>query len=876
MSDMIKPGNEGNPRAWHALTAAEVCAQLESDGLAGLDAAEAARRLSTYGPNRLHKAKEVRIWEIFFEEACEPMILLLIVTGVLYALWGGLRDALTILGVILVLVWVEIYNEYRAKRAIAALRKLSAPFAVVRRNGQLREIPAETVVPGDVILIEAGKRVPADARLLEAYGLEADESVLTGESVPNEKDASVVCPEATLPADRHNLVFAGTTITRGRGEAVAFATGAATELGHIAGLTAEVKEPRTPLQTTMRELTRWMVWFALGFSTLVGLLGWLRSGQPLQLMLLTGLSMAFATIPEELPIIITMVLALGSHRLSRQRAIVKRLRAAETLGSVTTIVTDKTGTLTRNRMELSLLEPESSRRHILELGALCSSASESDGDFLGDPLETALLRAAAEEGLDIGTVRSEHPLRDAYTPDGSRKRMSVVYERDGRLACAVKGAPEAVLPRCDRMMAKGIEQAMDEPDRRHVLERASSMAGEGLRVIAFGEKLVSGGRPTQEDAESDLLFVGLVGLADPPRPEVKAAIESCKSAGIRPVLVTGDHPSTALAVARQIAFGNGSRLLTGQDLAGLPDASLKQEINQVSIFARTNPEDKLRLVRAFQEQGKVVAVTGDGVNDAPALAAADIGIAMGETGSDVAREAADIVLADDNFATIVTAIEQGRLIFANLRKGVRYYLACKLALIGSTLLPALVQAPVPFTPVQIILMELFMDLAAAAAFVVERPESHLMSLPPRNQESRFMDRDMVAGIVRAAAGLFAAVAFAYLFSWFRGRALVEAQSIAFVTWLAAHVFLAFNLRSDHESLALLGLFSNRLMAFWAAAALAFSVLATQMPAAQAVFKTAALSGQDWVLAIGAAAAGTFWMEVRKWFLNARGGRPQVC
>jgi Ca2+-transporting ATPase len=813
----------------------------------------------------LRKVKEVKIWQVFFDEVREPMILLLIVTGVLYALWGALKDALTILAVILVLVWVEIYNEFRAKKAIAALHKLAAPTTIVRRGGLFGEIPAERVVPGDLITLETGCKVPADARLLEAYGLEADESLLTGESVPVEKDASAILPEPTPLAERRNLVFAGTTIARGRGIVLVVATGMSTELGHIAHLTAEVREPRTPLQLTMRELTRWMVWLALGFSSLVPLLGWLWGGQPLHLMLLTGLSMAFATIPEELPIIITMVLALGSHRLSQRHAIVKRLKAAETLGSVAVIVTDKTGTLTQNRMEVSIIDPEVSRIRILELGVLCSTAIESSGDFIGDPLETALLRAAKHAGLDVDTVRREHPLRDAFTADSGRKRMSVVYERDARLACAVKGAPEAVLPRCDRRRTKGVEQPLDAATRQQLLAHAGAMAGEeGLRVIAFAEKMMAGGSLTQEAVESELIFVGLAGLADPPRPEVKGAIESCRAGGIRPVLVTGDHPLTAMAVARQIGMVDDGHLLAGQDLAALSDEELSKEVNRVSVFARTNPEDKMRLVRILQEQRKVVAVTGDGVNDAPALAAADIGIAMGETGTDVAREAAGIVLADDNFATIVRAVEQGRLIYANLRKGVRYYLACKMALIGATLLPVLLRVPVPFAPIQIILMELFMDLAAAAAFVVEPPESDLMRQPPRDPRTPIMNREMLAGIASAAAGLFAAVAFAYLYSWYTGRGLAGAQSVAFVTWLLGHVFLAFNLRSENEPLMRLGPFTNRLMTLWAVAAIGFSLIATVTPGAEAAFKTIPLSGRDWALATVCAAIGTFWIETRKW------------
>ncbi len=856
---------------WHTLTANDVCAQAGVESLAGLSDAEARERLAQFGPNRLREAKREPLWEIFLEELREPMILLLLVTGVLYALWGDLTDALTIFGVILTLVGVEAFNEHRAARVIATLRQLAEPTALVRRDTRPLEIPTQEVVPGDVILLQAGRRVPADARLLEAYSLAVDESSLTGESLPVEKAADLILPEATALAERHNLVFAGTMVTRGRGAAAVVATGIETEWGRVADLAREVEAPPTPLQQTMRELTRWLVWVALGFSVAVPLLGWLLGRQSLRQMLLTGLALSFATIPEELPILITLVLALGGYRLSRQRAIVKRLRAAETLGAVTVIAMDKTGTLTENRLRVAHLHPESVGHKLLELGVLCNDALHNGGGSIGDPLETALLRAAREAGLDVDGLRRAYPLRDEFTFDNARKRMSIVYERGGGLWIAVKGAPEAVLALSTRQWTEAHERVLAETDRQSLLAAAAQMAGQGLRVLAFAEKTVPMGRLSQDEAEADLAFVGLAGLADPPRPEAKAAIAACRSAGIRLLMVTGDHSLTAKAVAGQVGLDGQAHLLTGPELDALSDEALQEAVGHVSLYARTTPAHKLRIVRALRERGDVVAVTGDGINDAPALVAADIGVAMGETGSDVAREAADIVLTDDNFATLVHAVEEGRVLFANLQKGVRYYLACKVALISATLLPALLRVPVPFAPIQIILMELFMDLAASATFTAEPAEPDLMRRPPRQPHAPFMDRAMAGSIFSAAAGLFAAVSVAYLVTWYSGAALAKAQTMAFVTWLLGHVLLALTLRSEREPLWRMGLFSNRLMMGWGAATVAFILFATLTPGTQTALKTVSLRGGEWALVVAMALVGTLWREAHKWLL-ARSSR----
>ncbi len=865
---------------WHSLSAQEIAARLGVQPASGLSTQEARRRLEQYGPNRLRERKRISFWGVFAEEVREPMILLLLITGVLYSVWGKLSDALTIFVVILTLVSVEVWNEWRAKRTIAALGELAELTAPLRRAGRTVEVPVEEVVPGDILLVEAGRRIPADARLLEAYGLAVDESTLTGESVPVEKNADQAVPTSAPLAERSDMVFAGTTVTRGRGTGVIVATGMSTELGRIAGLTAEVRAPRTPLQLAMRQLSGYLVWLALTFSILVPLLGFFVAHQDLQQMVLTGLSLAFATIPEELPIIITMVLALGAFRLARHNAVAKYLQAVETLGDVTAIATDKTGTLTENRMRVERLYPTEQGRALLELGIMANDAEPSGGDFAGDPLDTALLRAARDEGLDPARYRQEHPLRNEYTFDNIRKRMSVVYQPDSQDLCrvAVKGAPESVLPLCFNEHAGDGIRPLAGDGREQIMQVVAQMAAKGLRVVALADKMVGDCRLGQEEAEAGLNLAGLVAFADPPRPEAAGSIAACRSAGIRPMMVTGDHPLTARAIAAQIGLDGAAPVLTGPELDALSDQELQQRVEQVSIYARTTPEHKLRIVNALHANGERVAVTGDGVNDAPALAAADIGVAMGETGTDVAREAADIVLADDNFQTIVRAIREGRVLFDNLTKGVRYYLAVKVALVSVTLLPVLLGVPVPFAPVQIILMELFMDLAASTTFVAEPPEAGLMQRPPRDPRAPFMSRAMVTSILASAAGLFAAVTAAYLYTWYHNIGLpgadpaavtTYAQTMAFVTWLLGHVFLAVNLRSQGVSLLRLGLFSNRLMIWWALATVAFLLVVTLVPGLRGVFRVTVLSARDWGIALGLAVVGTFWIEGWKWI---RGGR----
>jgi P-type Ca2+ transporter type 2C len=855
--------SEARNTLWHTAAMDEITTQLGSSLSDGLTSREAQARLVQVGLNTLNAEKKEPFWGEFLEELREPMVLMLLVTGVLYAIWGELGDAVTIFAIILALNTVEVVNERRSKKAIASLRKLAEPITSVRRDGYFQEIPVEQVVPGDLVLLQAGHRVPADARLLETFGLSVDESSLTGESLPVEKNTDPLVNPNTPLAERYNMVYSSTLVSRGKGTAVVVLTGMATEIGRIAGMARQVKEPRTPLQNMMDDLSQALIWFALGFSVLVPLVGILFAHQPPKQMLLTGLSLAFATIPEEMPIIITMVLSLGAFRLSKKHAIVKRLNTVESLGSVTVIATDKTGTLTENRIKATCFEPEGLKNRLLEIGVLCNDALQDGAEFTGDPVDTALLRAAQRTGLDLKVLRGAHTMLNEFPFDNQRKRMSTVSIKNGQPWAAVKGAPESVLAACTQQVQDKRVISLSAASRQVILDKVDQMAADGLRVLAFAERALPEANCDQGTVESQLTFVGLVGLQDPPRLEVQQAITTCQRAGIRVIMITGDHPLTARAIAQQVGLKGHSKVVTGPELDFLSGEALQDLVKHAGIYARTTPEHKLRIVQALQANGERVAVTGDGVNDAPALSAADIGVAMGATGTDVAREAAAMVLADDNFTTILHAVKEGRLIFENLKKGVRYYLTCKLALVLITLLPTLLLVPVPFAPLQIILMELFMDLMAAAAFVAEKPEADLLDQKPRDPKARFMDKAMISSIVTSSLGLFAAVTGVYLITWYGTRAVVTSQTVAFFAWLIGHVLLAFNMRSERQPILRLGLASNRLMIIWGVAIATFLILISIIPGAQPWMKITTLTAPQWSMILGAAFIGTFWIEVRK-------------
>ncbi len=855
----------------------------------GLSSTEAEARLEQYGPNRLAQERRLTFLAVFWEEVREPMILLLLVVGILYSVWGAARDAITIFSVIAVLVLVEIFTEYRAKKAVNSLRRLSPPTARVLRDGVTTEVLAAGLVPGDILLIGTGDLVPADARLLEAYGIEADESALTGESLPVAKSTEAVAEE-TLVAERINFVYTGTMITRGKGAAVVTSTGMETELGRIQGLVWEAKEPKTPLQLAMKQLAGLLVYVAIFFSAIIPVIGIIQ-GKAYKEMVLTGLSLSFATIPEELPIIITMVLGVGAFTLSKRGVLVKRLKAAETLGSVTVIATDKTGTITENRMRLSFLGGPASGgstgafhagslsdadRLMLTIGMLTSDVLRTDGEYLGDPMEVAIYRAAQEAGLPANGDGGELRLQCEYSFGSDRKVGSSVYTDGATQIAYVKGAPEAVMQRSDRILRAGEVMPLTEEDGRAIAAMIERLAREAMRVLAFAYR-EGGDCSSPAGTEDKLIFAGLAGFLDPPREGVSEAVRATSDAGMRSIVISGDHPVTVERIAAQVGIDTSRGILTGTQLDGMDDAVLKDKLQSISLFARTAPEHKYRIVNALRSSGEVVAVTGDGINDAPALKTADIGIAMGETGTDVAKETADMVLTDDSYVSVVSGVREGRKIFDNLSKGVRYYLACKLALVLILVVPVVLNIPFPLAPIQIILLELFMDIAASATFVAEPAEFNLMSRPPRDPSRRFVDREMMLTILAGSISLAAAVTFNYLFVYYtKGHDTSLAQTVAFGTWLAGHVMLAINMRSTKEPLYRLGFFANKAMLLWAVLAIGFFALVTLIEPLRNVVHVVSLSWKYWLAILAVTFIATFWMEAKKvaFMAMARLGREK--
>ncbi|MBC3194713.1 cation-transporting P-type ATPase [Pseudonocardia sp. C8] len=845
----------------HAAAADAVAEQYGTDPAAGLSSAEAADRLVRHGPNRRVEPRRVTFRHVLADEITEPMMLLLVAVAVLYGLWGTPSDTVAIVVIIAAVVLVEVFAEFRAKSVIAALGELTAPTTPVLRDGRTRSIRSEELVPGDVVPLAAGARVPADLRLTETWGLRVDEAALTGESVTVPKDARRVVDDDADLGDRANLAFAGTTVAAGRGRGVVVATGTDTEIGRITGLVLAARPPRTALQQAMRDLSKALASVAIGFSVLVPLVGAL-TGEPWREMVLTGLTLAFATVPEELPIIISLVLGLGAYRLSQHRGLVRRLRAAETLGTVTVLATDKTGTLTENRMAVARTVPAGvCDDELIALGAACTETSpEPDGGWSGDPTDVAFLVAARERGL---TVPGEPVQRFAFDP--ARETMTVVL--DGGTASSAggsrmntassaggsrmntvitTGSPESVLARC-------------RPADRPLLDRAERMAEQGLRVIAVATRQASGIPADVDDAERDLVPAGLVGLSDPPRAGAAEAVSAAHRAGIRVVMVTGDHPACARAIAARLGIGDGT-LLTGRDLERLDDHELAATVATTSLFARVTPEHKLRLVEALQARGEVVAVTGDGVNDAPALARADVGVALGASGTDVARDAADLVLADDDVTTLTRALREGRTLHDNLRKGVTYYLACKVGLVATAATGVVAGLAIPFAPIHIVVLEMFMDIAGSATFAVEPAERDAMDRPPRDPTARFLNRALVTDLLAGGASLFVAVGGLYL--------VTGSQTVAFVGWLSGYLALAWVMRTDRTPLLRAGLLANRFLPAWTAVTAVAVVVIMTVPVLREALRLVPLTAPQWVAAVLVPVVAVAWIEVRK-LLRAR-------
>ena len=755
----------------------------------GLTSQEAQKLLKKFGPNEIFKSKKINFWSIFWEEVKEPMILLLLVVGFFYSWWGELEDALTILIVIVLLVLIEVFNEFRAKKAIFSLEKIAAPKTKVLRDSQIISIDSKEIVPGDILILSLGTKIAADAKLIRALDIEIDESALTGESNPVFKKEG-------------DEIYAGTIVIKGEGEAKTIKTGKSTKMGEIVATLKTKKPPKTNLQIMMKDLAGKLVYVALFFSVLVPVIGIIR-GNDIKEMILTGLSLSFAVIPEELPIIVTMVLGLGAYSLSKNNFLIKSVKSAEVLGSATVIVTDKTGTITTGDLKISNVFPLEKRQEVLEKAALTISP------YSISKLEKAILDETGDKILENFEIYRQRNLTSE-----TKTKAFILKNKDTILV--VSGAPEKIFEKCKKI-DKDLRLKLDE----------EAQNGKRLIAVAFKKLTVSQINKNFEDLEKNLDLVGLISFEDPIREGVKDTIATSKKAGIRTIMVTGDYPQTANYVAQQVGINN-SIIALGEEVEKMTAEELREIVKKVSIFARTTPNDKYRIVKALQENGEVVAVTGDGINDVLALKSADIGIAMGIKGTDVAREAAQIVLADDNYITITTGIFEGRKFFDNLTKGLKYYLAVKLALILIFLLPVILGIALPFSPIQIIVLELFMDLAASAGFVAEPKEKGIYNRKPI-KSLKLLDKKTVVDIVFKGLMLFIAVIGVYFFSLANNLSIEISRTLAFSTWIISHVFLAFVSRSDRETIFSLGIFSNKVMNYWAILAIAFLIAATQIP-----------------------------------------------
>jgi Ca2+-transporting ATPase len=854
------------PPPWHGMDVDQVAQRLDTDLASGLPQERAAARLAGYGPNEIREAKPKSPWRIFAAQFADFMIVVLLAAAVVAGALGEPEDTVAIAAIVVLNAVVGFVQEYRAERALAALRQMAALQARVVRGGEALTIPACDLVPGDVVLLEAGNAVPADLRLAEAAQLRIDEAALTGESHPVEKHPRPLDPARELAlGDRTNMAFKGTLVAYGRGRGVVVATGMHTQLGQIAGLLEQQPETKTPLQRRLAHFGKYLALAALGICAVIFAVGLLR-GEPLVRMFLTSVSLAVAAIPEALPAVVTIALALGARKMLRVNALVRRLPAVETLGSVTYICSDKTGTLTENRMRLTELwaggrsveagqttpgEPWDSLYTGL---ALCNDA-EPGGP--GDPTETALLEAAQAAGFDKRELTARLPRIDEFAFDSDRKRMTTLHQSPEGVLAFTKGAPEAVLERC-----AGGDGA--EP----VLEAAERMAERGLRVLAVARRTLPALEPGfgVDAAESNLTLLGLVGLIDPPRPEAREAVRECREAGVTPVMITGDHPATARAIAAQLGILEGSaRVMTGPEMARLAPEEFEDHAGRVRVYARVDPAQKLRIVEALQRRGEYVAMTGDGVNDAPALRRADIGVAMGRGGTDVAREAAALVLLDDNFATIVAAVREGRHIFDNIRKFVKFIMASNAAEIWTIFLAPLLGLPVPLLPIHILWTNLVTDGLPGLALAAEPPEPGVMRRPPRPPNESLFAHGLWQHMIWVGLWIAGLSIFSQAYEIRAGSPHWQTEVFTVLTLSQmAHVLAV---RSERESLFRVGVLSNLPLLGAVLLTVALQVIVVYTPVLQDVFHTAPLSAGEWALVAALCSTVFVAVEIEKWMVR---------
>ena len=890
---------------WHLLDIQDNLTNLRSDPQAGLTKSDAAQRLKEHGANELIERGGRTPFQILWEQITATMVLILIGAAVVAGLLGDYKNTISILAIVALYALLGFVQEYRAEQAIAALKKMSVPNVRVLRDGQLTEISARELVAGDVIQLETGNVIPADLRLLEAVNLRIQEAALTGESEPIEKQTAALSGDDLPLGDRRNMGYMGTIITQGRGLALVVATGMQTELGKIADLIQQVKQEDTPLQRRLDQLGKTLAGIGVAIAALIFVLGLMR-GDEIRHMLLTAVSVAVAIVPEGLPAVVTITLALGAQRMLQRQALIRKLPAVETLGSVTVICSDKTGTLTENRMTVVVLDVA---EHALDLteevgrngtlhatrglgtpaqsslslaaigGALCNDAKLIDtGDdryhTLGDPTEGALVVAAAKMGYWKSSLDSSFPRTVELPFDSERKRMTTVHHLERydptilaglevghhRYIAFTKGGVDGLLDVTTHIWVDGKSQPLDAEWRTRIEASNERLAKKGMRVLGVAFRLLDAiPEVIQTDLEQQLTLVGLFGMIDPPRAEVKDAVATCRAAGIRPVMITGDHPLTAIEIARQLGITDNGRALTGVEIENLTFDELKNVVDEVNVFARVAPEHKLRIVQALQEKGHIVSMTGDGVNDAPALRKADIGVAMGITGTDVSKEASDLVLLDDNFATIVASVREGRTIYDNIRKFVRFSVAGNIGKVLVMLLAPFLGKPLPLLPLQLLWLNLLTDGLLGLGMGVENSEADTMKRKPYSPQEGVFSRGAGAQTIWVGA-MIGALALG-LGSWYYFSDRPEWQTMIFTSLAFMQVFQALASRSSKDSLIKLGLLSNPLLAGMALLVVVLQMMVMYIPALASFFEVLPLSGCDLSIA---AAAGVVVFVVMEW------------
>ncbi len=906
----------GPPVAWHALSIDDTLRKLHSNAAEGLTSAAAAELLQVVGLNAIPPPRQRSALAMLADQFRSLIVLLLIVASAIAFVMGDVSEGIAILVVIVLNAIIGFATEQRAARALNALRDQAIPEARLRRDGVESSLPATALVPGDVIIVSAGDRVPADARVLEAVNLQADEAALTGESAAVSKQLEAVPDAEASLGDRASMLHMATVVTGGRGLAVVTATGVATEIGHVGTLLDDVADRETPLELKLAGLNRAMLVLVLVLCAIIVLAGWLR-GNPLLMMVEVGVSLAIAAVPEGLLAVTTMTLAVGMQRMARMKALVRRLPAVEALGSTTVICTDKTGTLTRNEMAVRVLLAADAHidvddaRHAtstggaaqgaglepvraaaktettalaIRIGALCNDASVSNGAngavFLGDPTEVALLKLAEDAGLPVAAMQATYPRISELPFDSVTKRMLTLHQApDGSRVVYVKGAPSAVLAVSTSTLEGTGRVELTDGTRKAWADRNDQLAGQALRVLAFGCRTLTEGE-TQPVAElaAQLTYVGLVGLLDPLRDGVVETVHTCQAAGIRVIMITGDQLATAAEIARQLGLdkspdGAPMKAVHARELNGLDDAGWERAASTAAVFARVTPEHKLQLVTALQRSGEIVAMTGDGVNDAPALKAADIGIAMGIRGTDVAKDAADIVITDDNFSTIVAAVEQGRVIVSNILRFIQYLFACNFAEILTVFVAIMLGWPLPIGVLQILWLNMVTDLFPALSLAMEPAADGVMLRPPRDPKEPLMTKPFVwrilwQGVLLAGSTL---AAFGVAMRWYgrSGAGLTHAVTVAFMALSLVQIVHTLSARSDTRSAFSRGVFSNRWLWTAVIGSAAIQMLAVELPFLQRLLRTVSLSWSDWGLVVGGAVFPLVVIEIVKLVVRLR-------